>query len=54
MRSLDVLTKRVDGLEKYISAELELKRKMIAEKSQQDLLSGLPLSQEAPKPSKKK
>jgi hypothetical protein len=53
-RSLDVLTKRVDGLEKYISAELELKRKTIAEKSQQDLLSGLPLSQEAPKPSKKK
>src|ERR1700729_4263087 len=37
-RSLDVLTKRVDGLEKYISAEVELKRKMVAEKNQGDLL----------------
>jgi serine/threonine-protein kinase len=53
-RSLDALTKRIDGLEKYVSAEIELKRKMNVEKSQADLLGELPLSQGTPKPSKKK
>jgi hypothetical protein len=40
-RSLDVITKRVDELERYIAADMELKRKVAAETSQPDLLSGL-------------
>jgi len=53
-RSLDAITKRVDNLEKYVSADQELKRKVTAESSQQDLLSGLQPAQEPTKPVKKK
>lgn len=49
-RSLDVITKRVEELERYVSADRELKRKVASEASQQDLLNGL----EASKPTKKK
>jgi hypothetical protein len=53
-RSLDAITKRVDNLEKYVSADLELKRKVAAENSQRDLLSGLQPTEDPPKPAKKK
>ena len=53
-RSLDVITKRVDELEKYVSADLELKRKIAAESSQRDLLSGLQPTQDPTKPARKK
>jgi hypothetical protein len=53
-RSLDVITRRVDELERYVSADRELQRKIATEASQQDLLSGLQPTQEASKPAKKK
>jgi hypothetical protein len=53
-RSLDNITKRVDNLEKYVSADLEMKRKVTAESSQQDLLSPLQTSQDPTAPSKKR
>jgi hypothetical protein len=52
-RSLDAITKRVDNLERYVSADLELKRKIAAESSQRDLLTGLQ-PQEPTKPVKKR
>lgn len=53
-RSLDALTKRVDLMEKYISSDLEMKRKVAAESSQQDLLSGLKADTENPRPPKRR
>jgi hypothetical protein len=53
-RSLDAITKRVDNLEKYVSADLELKRKIAAENSQQDLLSPLGSKEDPTKPAKKR
>ncbi|MGM4990371.1 hypothetical protein [Tardiphaga sp. 841_E9_N1_2] len=41
-RSMDELTKRIDSLEKYVSNEIELKRKIAAEESPRDLLTDLP------------
>jgi hypothetical protein len=52
-RSLDTISKRLDNLEKYVAADLEMKRKMAAENSQQDLLSPL-AGQDPTKPPKKK
>jgi hypothetical protein len=48
------LTKRIDHIEKYISNDLEMKRKVAAESSQRDLLSGLKPEPEAPRPPKKR
>ncbi|MDI4232362.1 hypothetical protein AAFX91_11775 [Bradyrhizobium sp. 31Argb] len=53
-RSLDVLTRRVDGLERYVASEVELKRKIASENQQHDLLSRLQRPDEVSKPSKKK
>ena len=53
-RSLDTLTKRIDYIERYISNDVEMKRKLAAESSQRDLLSGLKSDPEPPRPSKKR
>ncbi|MBR1203307.1 MULTISPECIES: hypothetical protein [unclassified Bradyrhizobium] len=53
-RSLDAITKRVDSLEKYIAADIELKRKIAADGSQRDLLSGLPSGEDKNMSTRKK
>lgn len=51
-RAVDVLTQRVDELEKYVADDREMKRKLAAEQSEPDLLS--PLRQTGDRTTKKK